>query len=91
LFRRFDDVIRYELPDQAQAEVLLRNSLSVLAGTELDYAELARKALGLSHSDIVKASADAMKDAVLEGESFVAPERVTAHLNERASGQLYLT
>lgn len=91
LFRRFDDVIRYELPDQAQAEILLRNSLAVLAGPELDYSALARKALGLSHSDIVKASADAMKDAVIEGEDVVKPERVVVHLNERASGQLNLT
>lgn len=30
LFRHFDDVIRYGLPDQAQADVLLRNSLALM-------------------------------------------------------------
>jgi len=90
LFRRFDDVIRYELPDERQAEVLLRNSLALLADARLDYPELARKALGLSHSDIVKAAADAMKDAVLGGDESVDPERVILHLGERASGQLHL-
>jgi SpoVK/Ycf46/Vps4 family AAA+-type ATPase len=91
LFRRFDDVIRYELPDEAQAEILLRNNLSLLAGPELNFSELARKALGLSHSDIVKACADAMKDAVIDGEKVVDPQRVILHLSERASGQLHLT
>lgn len=91
LFRRFDDVIRYELPDQPQAEVLLRNNLALLANPALDYVALARKALGLSHSDIVKACADAMKDAVIEGEKAVDPQRVILHLDERASGQLHLT
>jgi SpoVK/Ycf46/Vps4 family AAA+-type ATPase len=91
LFRRFDDVIRYELPDQFQAEVLLRNSLSLLAGDNLDYESLARKSLGLSHSDIVKACGDAMKDAVIESEGVVNPDRVVLHLQERASGQLHLT
>lgn len=91
LFRRFDDVIQYELPDQEQAEILLRNSLAVLANPAIDFSRLARAAAGLSHSDIVKASADAMKDAVIEGEDSVNPERVVMHLNERASGQLNLT
>lgn len=90
LFRRFDDVIRYELPDASQAEVLLRNSLALLAGPGLDYAYLARKATGLSHSDIVKASADAMKDAVIEGDGTINQERVVLHLAERSSGQLNL-
>ncbi len=91
LFRRFDDVIRYELPDQTQAELLLRNSLALLAPPGIDYQVLAHKAIGLSHSDIVKACGDAMKDAVIEGQDWVNPERVVTHLQERASGQLHLT
>jgi SpoVK/Ycf46/Vps4 family AAA+-type ATPase len=91
LFRRFDDVIRYEFPDHAQAEILLRNNLALLAGSKLNFSELARKADGLSHSDIVKACADAMKDAVINGEQKMDPQRVIMHLNERASGQLHLT
>lgn len=91
LFRRFDDVIRYELPDQLQAEVLLRNSLALLAGSSLDYTTLTRRALGLSHSDIVKACADAMKDAVIEGRTVVDPQDVILHLEERALGQIHLT
>jgi SpoVK/Ycf46/Vps4 family AAA+-type ATPase len=90
LFRRFDDVIQYELPDTAQAELLLRNSLALLAPEELDYLSLAKQASGLSHSDIVKACGDAMKDAVLDHQKFVDPKQVSLHLQERVSGQKHL-
>jgi SpoVK/Ycf46/Vps4 family AAA+-type ATPase len=90
LFRRFDDVIRYESPQLDDVQLLLRNSLSLLAPKGLDYEELAREGLGLSHSDIVKACADAMKDAVLEHREAVEPARVVIHLRERAAGQKHL-
>jgi SpoVK/Ycf46/Vps4 family AAA+-type ATPase len=90
LFRRFDDVIRFELPDQKQIELLLENSLALLAPVDLDYASLARQSMGLSHSDIVRACSDAMKDAVLEKRQTVDPSRIAAHLNERAAGQKHL-
>lgn len=90
LFRRFDDVIRYELPDEVQVNLLLKNSLSLLAPDTLDYSGLAREGLGLSHSDIVRACADAMKDAVLDGRESVDSERVRVHLHERAAGQKQL-
>jgi SpoVK/Ycf46/Vps4 family AAA+-type ATPase len=91
LFRRFDDVIRYELPNQEQAELLLRNSLALLASSTMNYEELARNAKGLSPSDIVKACGDALKDAVINGQNTVDPERVILHLQERVSGQWHLT
>jgi SpoVK/Ycf46/Vps4 family AAA+-type ATPase len=90
LFRRFDDVIRYEYPQTDEIQVLLRNSLSLLAPPDLDYDSLARECLGLSHSDIVKACADAMKDAVLENRRGVDPATVITHLRERVAGQKHL-
>jgi SpoVK/Ycf46/Vps4 family AAA+-type ATPase len=90
LFRRFDDVIQYELPSESQAELLLRNSLALLAPENLDYALLAKQCAGLSHSDIVRACSDAMKDAVLEHKDVLDPKQVSLHLEERASGQKHL-
>ena len=90
LFRRFDDVIRYGPPDLAQIEVLLRNSLALLAPAALDYAQLARHGVGLSHSDVVRACTDAMKDAVLEQRPHVSSENVIQHMDERASSQQQL-
>lgn len=90
LFRRFDDVISYELPGQAQVELLLKNNLALLAPADLDFSALAKRGIGLSHADIVKACADALKDAVLERRETVDQGRVELHLQERASGQGHL-
>lgn len=84
LFRRFDDVIRYRHPEGVEIATLLKNSLAPLAESELDYAGLAKAASGLSHSDIVRACRDAMKDAVLEELSSVSEESVLLHLAERS-------
>ena len=85
LFRRFDDVIRYEAPDVSQIERLLRNSLALFDGPALDYPRLVAAADGLSHSDIVRACQDAMKDAVLENQPGVSQESVLQHLDERSA------
>jgi SpoVK/Ycf46/Vps4 family AAA+-type ATPase len=87
LFRRFDDVIRYQAPDDAQIELLLRNSLALLAPKSMDYQALAAHGRGLSHSDVVKACQDALKDAVLERQKQVNETSVVQHLAERAASQ----
>jgi len=85
LFRRFDDVIRYGTPDDAQIEQLLRNSLALLENPNMDYAPLVQAAVGLSHADIARACQDSMKDAVLEQSPKVSPDSVLLHLRERSA------
>jgi SpoVK/Ycf46/Vps4 family AAA+-type ATPase len=87
LFRRFDDVVKYTLPDEPQIELLLKNALALLASPTLRYWELVEHARGLSHSDIVRACNDAMKDAVLTHEEHVSAAQVIEHLKERAHAQ----
>jgi SpoVK/Ycf46/Vps4 family AAA+-type ATPase len=85
LFRRFDDVIRYETPNEEQTEQLLRNRVALLEPAHLDYRPLVKAAAGLSHSDIVRACQDAMKDAILEHSDSVSESSILAHLSERSS------
>lgn len=85
LFRRFDDVIRYRAPDEEEIVQLLKNSLAVLAPPVRDYGPLVSAARGLSHSDIVHACQDAMKDAVLEHREYATEESVLQHLSERSA------
>lgn len=89
LFRRFDDVIRYTQPSPEQSLLLLKNSLATLARRDFSYQTVARAASGLSHSDIVRACRDAMKEAVLSsGEPDPVNEgQVISHLEERAQAQ----
>lgn len=86
LFRRFDDVIKYDAPDKRQIEALLKNSLGTFATSNLDLGELASAGQGESHADIVKACVDALKEAVMEGQKVVTQESVARHLQERSQG-----
>jgi SpoVK/Ycf46/Vps4 family AAA+-type ATPase len=85
LFRRFDDVIRYSIPSDDQAKSLLVNSLAFMAPLNLDYTTLVDATIGLSHSDIVRACKDAMKDAVLDHREYITAESVLQHLHERSA------
>ena len=85
LFRRFDDVIQYTSPDYIQAEALLRNTLLGLAEASIRWADLAKLAVGLSHSDIVRACHDAMKESILRQDSHVSESLIAEHLRERAA------
>jgi SpoVK/Ycf46/Vps4 family AAA+-type ATPase len=84
LFRRFDDIIQYDPPDEAQVELLLRNKLALFAPPELDYATLAKHGQGESHADIVRACLDAVKDAIMDGRDLVSFGEVLQHLEERS-------
>jgi SpoVK/Ycf46/Vps4 family AAA+-type ATPase len=86
LFRRFDDVIKYEAPDEHQIEALLKNSLGTFATPQIDFRRLAEIGRGESHADIVKACLDALKDAVMEGTRIVSHDSVARHLEERTQG-----
>lgn len=84
LFRRFDDVIRYHQPDHQQIEVLIKNSLALLAPKNLNFEALANAANGLSHAEIVSACKDSMKDAVLDQLNSVSASSLEKHLQERS-------
>jgi AAA+ superfamily predicted ATPase len=85
LFRRFDDVVQYGSPSQQLIELLLKNSLVAMDKGNLDYAALAMVGKGLSHSDVVRASQDALKDAVLKHYEHVDSADIALHLLERVA------
>jgi len=87
LFRRFDDVIEYTLPDGSMLEPLIRNRLAGFDTHRLSWASVLKAALGLCHADVVKACEDAAKDAVLNGEERVLTRALVHALNARASNK----
>ena len=66
LFRRFDAVLTYDLPDSRQATAVIRARLGAMA-TGLSLAKLADHTQGLSHADLVKAAEAAAKSALMRG------------------------
>ena len=63
MFRRFDDVIEYRLPDSRQRIHLLREYL--YAAKELDYSMAAPLFEGMSHAEIKMVCSDIFKESLL--------------------------
>lgn len=86
LFRRFDDVIAYQLPDSRERARLLVQRLGQFKG-KLAATRLAAVAEGLSHAEITMAVNDGIKDAILAGRATVDPDVLSAMLGERQEAQ----
>lgn len=65
LFRRFDDVLEYRLPDTNQIIKLLRIHLNRVASKDVLSEEVLNKAIGLNHAEIVMACKEARKYGLL--------------------------
>jgi len=83
LFRRFDDVIEYVLPDTTLAEEILRRKLAMFQTTDLDWPQVLPDAEGLSHAELARASEEAAKRAVLGGSTRITTATLLAALRER--------
>lgn len=83
LFRRFDDVLHYELPEQNERAHLIANLLGIFIDKRFPIEKAASAASGLSHAEIDRACRDAMKSAVLANKSRVTIKDLITVLNER--------
>ncbi len=83
LFRRFDDLVEYQLPAADDIRALLRKRLSTYMKSAKSVASLAEQAVGLSHAEITRAVADAVKEAVMQDEVSVPPETIQGLLQQR--------
>lgn len=87
LFRRFDAVLTYTLPDTRQSVGVIRARLGSLAtGTSL--AKLSAYTDGLSHADLVKAAEAAAKMSLMRGDVQVSRDDVIAALDARRSASV---
>jgi SpoVK/Ycf46/Vps4 family AAA+-type ATPase len=87
LFRRFDVVVVYELPDSAQAIAVMKARLGRLTkGVRWD--RVANAAAGLSHADLQNAAEAAAKRAIMNGATHVtaADLRSALHARRMAGG-----
>ena len=83
LFRRFDDVLNYELPDMAHIEILLKELLSNYVTTNLKWDTLIPEAEGLNYAEITQAVNDVLKTLIMENISKITSEMIKITLRER--------
>ncbi|GEC17166.1 AAA family ATPase [Nitrobacter winogradskyi] len=88
LFRRFDDVIEYAVPDAALADALLRARLDRFDTRGLAWSEAAQHAVGLSQAEIVRAADDAAKSILLRNGKRITSETLLEALTERQRASL---
>lgn len=82
LFRRFDLVINYELPNESDAVAVLRARLGPL-GKGIRWPKIQPYVDGMSHADLVKVAEAAAKRALLAGAPTVSVDGLIASLTER--------
>ncbi len=83
LFRRFDDLLHYELPDEAHIASVLKARLSRMAVKNTSWKRLAAKALGLSYAEPTRAADEVLKTALIERKSKISEKDVCSALEER--------
>ena len=87
LFRRFDSVIAYALPDSAQALAVLRRRLGGVNTSAVSWDEVDEHVTGLSQAELVRAAEAAAKRAILDGTTSVSTAALVTSLDERHSAR----
>ncbi len=87
LFRRFDLVITYDLPNAEEAVAVMRRRLGRI-GQGVVWEEVSAANRALSHADLVKAVEAAAKRALMRGDDRVTTDDVTNALTTRRAGSI---
>ena len=83
LFRRFDDILHYALPDEARIASLMKSRLAVMMPKQTSWKRLAGDAVGLSYAEVVRACDDALKEALIEDRAKLRVADVRKAIEER--------
>lgn len=83
LFRRFDDLLHYELPDEVHIASVLKSRLSRMAVKNTSWKRLATKALGLSYAELTRAADEVLKTALIDRSEKVSEKDISQALDER--------
>jgi SpoVK/Ycf46/Vps4 family AAA+-type ATPase len=83
LFRRFDDVIYYKIPDAKERQQLISNVLGVFLCSNFQWKKVISASEGLSHSEIDLACRDAVKEAILSDKTKIQASALLQNIKEK--------
>ena len=89
LFRRFDDVVRFKLPDKTLAIRLIKTKLAAFPTSRIIWKQVAACTKDLSFADIAGACEDAIKDAIVNDREKVSQKDLTRLLLDRKASRPY--
>ena len=77
LWRRFDDIIHFELPDENEREELFQFYFKSTKKVKLDNAKLAKMSNGLSAADISQVVSESIRQMIIENKTDISDELIT--------------
>lgn len=84
LFRRFDDIINYPLPGQAELRATFEKHLKGFKfSEELEMDSLVEHAVGLSYADVIRACQDAIKEMLVNDRDKVSINSLFSFLDSK--------
>jgi SpoVK/Ycf46/Vps4 family AAA+-type ATPase len=83
LFRRFDDILMYQYPNDKTIRQLIENTLGTFKLTQMKWSEILEKSDGLSQAEIVMACRDSIKKTILEDKSKISTAALCSFLEKR--------
>ncbi len=83
LFRRFDDLLHYELPDEAHIANMLKARLSRTLTKRVSWKSIATLAIGLSYAEVARATDEVLKSALIDNKDGITERDVYVAVNER--------
>lgn len=84
IWRRFDEIILFDLPSASDRVKIFKKYLSNLKKSRhYDYNELAKQSERLSGADIERATKDAIKSALIMGLDYVTYEKILESINKQ--------
>ena len=87
LFRRFDDILYYELPDETDRKMLIQNVLGNYLAPHFSWKAVLADSSSLSHAEIDHACRDAIKQAILTDRLKVSPDLMRQMLKEHQAAR----
>jgi len=91
LFRRFDDVVRYELPTDEEIITLLKKRLDEFVSIKFEWEEVLTLAQGLSSAEITRASDEAIKHMLINKYESITLANLLTAISDRSEMRKNLT
>ena len=84
LFRRFDDVVRYELPSDQEIVTLLKKRLNEFVKGDFKWEEALTVSKGLSSAELTRAADESIKDMLINGYEDITLPNLLAAISDRS-------
>lgn len=84
LLRRYDQVLEFDAPSSDQIKAIIQANLKPMAAPRIAWKKIVTAAQDLSQSEIVRATDDAVKTAILDERNMVSTDDLLLRLHERA-------